>query len=392
MEDLYQIDHILSDIQIIAESYERVSEAKGEKFNIFSILQMESNEVATHSRFISELLNPEGRHGQKDSFLKKFVEIIEIKKISTEKSRAYVEYYIGNIGNNNESGGRIDILIESPDGEIIMIENKIYAKEKKNQLLRYHNKFPQGTLIYLTLFGEKSIDKSSESIPYKIISYEHDIINWLDECRKIAVNIPILRESISQYLNLIMKLTNQNLNKKMSQDIVNRVLRDENSFNSFKTLINARNEMLKTIISENLIMVVKNISEEENLKLILNEESLLNNSEKWIGFSFTNEKLSKKNVKISFHFNVPKGYKDLIYGFSYQDSEIKGNFNYDSLKNNFKTIFGSYIETPSWPCWETFHNYSNWEDLNTLQLIRYGDFNKELRQKVRLLLEIIDNI
>jgi hypothetical protein len=94
MEDLYQIDHILSDIQIIAESYERVSEAKGEKFNIFSILQMESNEVATHSRFISELLNPEGRHGQKDSFLKRLEITPFVKKDISALLRGFGSYIL----------------------------------------------------------------------------------------------------------------------------------------------------------------------------------------------------------------------------------------------------------------------------------------------------------
>ncbi len=37
-----------------------------------------------------------------------------------------------------------------------MIENKIYAGEQKNQLLRYHNAYREGKLLYLTLFGDES--------------------------------------------------------------------------------------------------------------------------------------------------------------------------------------------------------------------------------------------
>ena len=46
MENQHEIGQILNEVQTISDSYERVAEVTGENFNIFSILQMESDEVA----------------------------------------------------------------------------------------------------------------------------------------------------------------------------------------------------------------------------------------------------------------------------------------------------------------------------------------------------------
>ena len=45
----------------------------GSDFNIFSILDMERDEVGTHSKFIYELINPYGRHYQKTLFADLFL-------------------------------------------------------------------------------------------------------------------------------------------------------------------------------------------------------------------------------------------------------------------------------------------------------------------------------
>jgi len=63
------ITNLLNEAQTLTNAYDIVDKAKGERFNLFSILGMESDEVSTHSRFLAELLNKNGSHGQKDIFL-----------------------------------------------------------------------------------------------------------------------------------------------------------------------------------------------------------------------------------------------------------------------------------------------------------------------------------
>ncbi len=229
------IKQLLNEVQTTSGSYEMVAEATGENFNIFSVLKMETNEVATHSRFIAELLNPKGAHGQKDKFLKIFInslserEILtgDLQKFDLSDAKVVKETSIGSVDNRNETGGDIDLLINSKYFRIL-IENKIGAIDQFKQLIRYHNYLnvednnKEKILLYLTLDGHCPNSDSIKSDNGKklkaeevfyCVSYENFIIEWLEECKEKAVDIPILRESISQYINLIKKLTDQNLNK-----------------------------------------------------------------------------------------------------------------------------------------------------------------------------------
>ncbi|WP_417601041.1 PD-(D/E)XK nuclease family protein [Owenweeksia hongkongensis] len=70
---------LASETGILSKAYARVSEANSEDFNIFSILNMETNEVKTHSTFLAELLNPHGSHSMGETFLQLFLNKFEIK-------------------------------------------------------------------------------------------------------------------------------------------------------------------------------------------------------------------------------------------------------------------------------------------------------------------------
>ena len=102
---------------------------RGEDFNIFEVMGMESDEVFTHSAILACLLDPNGSHGCGDVFLKLFLSSLLIFSdwnFSTKNAKTQVEYSIGPILKSREEGGRIDILLES-DQKGIIIENKIYA-------------------------------------------------------------------------------------------------------------------------------------------------------------------------------------------------------------------------------------------------------------------------
>ena len=190
--ELKRIEELLSQVKTISDSYARLNEASGGNFNIFSILRIESDEVNLHSRFISELLNPKGVHGLKNEFLDLFIETLGIEtQLDTNDSRVCVK----------REHEHIDIFISDSKGNVVMIENKIYAGEQPDQLLRYYQKYPEGKLLFLTLDERESEQESSEG-KYESISYRDHIIRWLAECKKIAVDKPTLRETLTQYINL----------------------------------------------------------------------------------------------------------------------------------------------------------------------------------------------
>lgn len=62
----------------ILEHQKELIRVKGESFNLFSILKMESKENSTHSAFLGELLNPKGSHLLGDVFLRLFLKEIDL--------------------------------------------------------------------------------------------------------------------------------------------------------------------------------------------------------------------------------------------------------------------------------------------------------------------------
>lgn len=221
-----QINQLLNDTSILSKAYEILAKSTGEDFNIFSILQMEYDENFTHSSFIAELLRKEGGHKQGNDFFKLFCKQFQVKDFDETNYFVKTEHFIGNISKDYLSGGRIDIFIKDKDGKVIMIENKINAEEQKYQLIRYKNAFPTGDLFFLTLEGKQSDCQLTKEfdLTYSSISYSSDIIYWLENCKKSAIDTPMLREVISQYIYLLKKITNQNTNKEMSKEITNQLL------------------------------------------------------------------------------------------------------------------------------------------------------------------------
>jgi hypothetical protein len=225
-----QLKNVLNQIRTIKTAYDLVTKNSGENFNVFQILGMETAEVKTHSKFLAELLSPNGSHEQGAKFLELFKEYLNINvigdhnliHINSQKSSVEVELPIGEV--TIDRGGRIDIAI-SEANHFICIENKINATEQENQLLRYSNYCKDNKydfhILFLSLDGHESITKENELI--YLISYKKHIIEWLELCRKEAVDLPILREGIGQYINLIKKLTNQTTNKEMEKDLKNLI-------------------------------------------------------------------------------------------------------------------------------------------------------------------------
>ncbi|WP_409416305.1 PD-(D/E)XK nuclease family protein [Flavobacterium sp. PS2] len=279
------IKSLLYHVHIIQKKYDDIAEITGEKFNIFSVLNLTNNEVRTHSAFIGELLNTKGSHGLKDKPLKLFIKILEDKfisneveeseimidldrfKFNTETATTIVEKNIKKLNEDKTEGGRIDIIIEDRDKlNALIIENKIYAGEQQNQLVRYYNYCKEHFLkevpiLYLTLDGSSPTSGIGliEKQHYFNISYKEDIINWLELCIKEASDKPMLREVIKQYIYLIKKLTNQTINKKMSEEIQNIILKNFSSaeqivkeFDKIKYKIsgNIRNRVAEVLISE----------------------------------------------------------------------------------------------------------------------------------------------
>lgn len=217
------IKTLMIEVGHIANHYREIEKITGEGFNVFNIIELQISEVRLHSAILTDLLNPSGSHGQGDLFLKIFVKRHGITNFDTKSAIAEYEKNTGFLNSDYTKGGRIDILVTDKYRKHIIVENKIFAGDQKNQLLRYYNFDQNAHLFFLTLFGTKPSDYSTNNAisedQYKIISYSYDIIGWLEECKREAVSLPIIRETVVQYINLLKHLTNQSAGQKMKVEI-----------------------------------------------------------------------------------------------------------------------------------------------------------------------------
>ncbi|MEI7839617.1 MAG: PD-(D/E)XK nuclease family protein [Methylococcaceae bacterium] len=220
---------LLSDVSERLEIFEDTQKKAGERFNIFSITDIERREVK-HSAMIAELLKPQGRHGQGDKFLIEFLKIVmpthpftgiekEKAKISTEKSFA--------------GFGKVDILIVL-DNHAFIIENKIDALDGDRQLERYKKildtyfKGKTGHLIYLTKYGSEAKEDSHCGVDYLRISYKNHILTWLNSCIDTLKMPQKVEYALKQYQDLIKKITGQSMTHELKNELVEILMQGDN--------------------------------------------------------------------------------------------------------------------------------------------------------------------
>lgn len=227
---------LLQQISQLSKHYEEIANLSGENFNIFQIIKLTTEEVRIHSRFLAELLNSKGSHGQGSLFLQLFIKQLNLKEIDYSNYKVSIEKHIGSINEERNEGGILDIIISDYKNNCIVIENKINAGDQDKQLVRYSNYckgYKNSSLIYLTLDGKDAQDYSKENLvsgtDYQVISYSSDIILWLENCRKEVATLPIIREGITHYINLIKHLTNQSINKIMKDEILKIIINNPES-------------------------------------------------------------------------------------------------------------------------------------------------------------------
>ena len=195
-------------------------------FNVFSVLRSPSDEVNLHSRFLHALLDhtdpATGMRRNLHKFLKKVARIPDF-----DLSGARVE----------RETNQIDLLVTN-DYEAIVIENKIWAGDQPQQLRRYRDRLREAGypdcaihLLYLTPDGHKPSAQSTNGLEpdrVKPISYRDDIRCWLRVCHQRAYDMPALRESIGQYLDLVRKMTGTDYQGMHMNELKNLILEEDN--------------------------------------------------------------------------------------------------------------------------------------------------------------------
>jgi hypothetical protein len=348
---------LMKELQVIDNKYAPIHALYD--FNIFSILRKDHEEVMLHSRFISELLNVQGSHGMGIGFLKAFCShfgIDDWKSQNFENSKCHFEKYTGRISPDGSKGGNIDIIVEDSkkESKAIVIENKIYAKDQDQQLLRYYNTLDKKChLFYLTLYGDEPSDLSTNEGELKPeyftnISYS-DVANWLDKCIEIAVRSPTVRETLIQYQNLIMKITGKTATVEEREELMSLLSKQNNAILACKIVQNwdyLRHHIELTFFKmlEESLRTEKLINSESDL-----DQSYLYNSDKifqalskkkdsyWFGIKWdinVDNVSEEDNKKLAFR--IQRGNENLTYALDLSnngDKVILGE-----MKTKFKDL------------------------------------------------------
>lgn len=215
--------------QILSELFDKVLEIESKYktdsgFNIFKTLGVENKEVII-CRFLGELLNPNGSHGQGGRFLEIFLaEVLHIDPSSvlhsTKGPSVKLEEQI-------DSERRVDIVIHGGEyaaskETILPIEVKIWADDQKHQLYDYYQYYfgddVEKKIYYLTPTGRMPSDKSiiganRKRLPDKnigILSFHEHIINWLQRINswlKDKDENKFLSRIIEQFIEVIGEMS-----------------------------------------------------------------------------------------------------------------------------------------------------------------------------------------
>ncbi|MCL2042783.1 MAG: PD-(D/E)XK nuclease family protein [Treponema sp.] len=340
------LELFLSQISSINKKYREIYRFSGENFNIFNLLNLSADEIS-HSKIIATLLNPGGMHENGNKFLRLFLECIEISDFSIDNVITETEKFIGFVSEDYKSGGRIDITLTNNKNQQIFIENKIYANDQWNQLLRYNKYNPKAHLLYLTLFGSEPSEGSfgQEKPEYKKISYKEHIINWLELCKKESINNPLLRETLTQYIILVKHLTGQEREKEMQKEYLDVILKDVENISAAFVVFQNFNDMKLQILKDKFVPLISDLAKRLNLEIDLSLDGCF--SSYW-GFSLFKQEW--KNFKIDFEFEG-SNLQNLYYGCC-------GTGMSKELDEYLRGL--NYRKTKPWPLYQYMDQYRYW--------------------------------
>lgn len=189
---------LVPELQRYRKEREEDNLLNSKEFNIFSFFGYNENVL---SDIIKDMLDPDGTHGQKSAFLNAFLDLITQTKHKDIKNRTIGFIRKIQREEGTEENRRIDIYLEFQDGFILVIENKVGAKDLPQQVDHYISEIENRCnnrkqvadffFIYLTpdndIPSQNSISKQRrESLVreghFTTMSYKEDIKKWLDEC------------------------------------------------------------------------------------------------------------------------------------------------------------------------------------------------------------------
>lgn len=400
MNTLSEERNLLIQVGQVVSNYEKSLKVTGNGFSFIQALRLESDEVRFHTRLIGYLLDPNAGHFQGDKFLKLFFEAVGIKE-APQGFTVEIEKHVGKRDWGTVEGGRIDLLISnSTKKTAFAIELKIYAGEQPQQLQRYFNylnnnfKINESKVYFLTLHGNES-NFHQKFGQYEKISFSDNILKWIESCRLATIDQPVIRETLTQYIANIKRLTNQNPNDQMSNEIIKLITSSSQSIQAFETLLNSQHSLYQEF-GEQLISSIKKIPGFEDRFRIEFSNKNIPNPHSEISFWLKGSSIERVRLYwLNRDLPIIGMFKDLKPQKQVVDKQIRVKFE-QRLPDDFKV--GRYLQVG-----EAFYNWhwvSEIEELkgqpqfthDSWEMFKSKDFAKKVAGWVDIIAEAYKSI
>lgn len=386
------METLLKKLEIIDFKYKVNKEENA--FNLFTILRDINDEVNLHSRFIYELLNPNGSHHFNKIFLEFFLDATGIIDFTTQGVTV------------NKEKDNVDIIITNNSKQVIIIENKIGARDQDKQLFRYYDLMIKAgyldkniKMIYLTLDGKPPTSKSLGELKENPnidtllinISYKEQIISWITNCLKEVALFPELRECLNQYKKTINYMTGNTMTQAEKTEVLKLMSESNNSISAFKIIqnwVHVRwhtewdfwSELEKLVSRSYTILDIRKYSRDYLNSTIYKSR----NREPWYGLMFPISTFGDTDMCLM----VERGDAFLYYGI------IMVKENKTLATNDFVHLadlidpFCEWKKTQGWLGGRFSRNQINFDAFNSLDTLNLA--NPEKRQ--RIINELFDEI
>ena len=379
-----ELQNLLQQVATITQKNNEILNATGGRFNMFRICGVNHYEN-THSAIIAELLNPQGTHSLKSDLLEAFLSLIDKDFVPTDfnpsNATVYTEY-------TTTDKGRIDILIKDTNKNALIIENKIYAEDQYEQLKRYEQfakkEFKAYRIYYLTLWGNEASLESGKGVNYLTISYADTIITWLDKCIALAARLPLVRETLIHYSNHLKTLTNQDMNTKNQEEIV-QTLADFGNLEAVKNVFLNYPKIFDYLAKKHFNPKMEHFAEQNGLKYYYEKAE-----ESYIKFQLAKDGFKEK-LEIEFKLEKVSNSFNYFYGICHNSKNYELSLENKKLLHEKLKEKGISINEKIWfPFYENIENLTitSWEN----DIVNSDNFFESCKKRIEILLEILKEI
>ena len=348
--EIAKLQSLIEQAKLLVRKNADIQEATGGRFNMFRVCGVDHYETL-HSKILAEFLNPRGSHGLHEKLLSAFLATIG-DKTGVDPSRCAVKTEVAC------AEGRMDILVEEDRGGCIVIENKLYAADGDQQIVRYSefikNKAPERrALYYLTLSGKEAAassgNKDGVKVEYTPISYSRHILEWLGKCIQLASEYPMVRETLRQYRNHLTELLGMNSAAEL-EEMMGIICRDRASFVAASRLACSFGALKDAILTKHVAPLIKDVFTDFAQKypdIHADSQSAISITPDCPKFGLA---VGDKPFKIVFQFES-SSYRDLWYGITKQPSAPWSLEQRPGFKRH-----------ECWECYRGVPDFRNWDE------------------------------